>query len=93
METTADRIQDRVGYLGELIQIWRGNTPDSQSALVLRCADGKIRYYDHRGYQILLRPTDRRMSVAVIEDDTFERQDALRAALLEDRWRNVTVRG
>lgn len=40
-----------------------------------------------------LSSTDRKSSLAVMEDDTPERHESLRAALLADRWANVTVRG
>lgn len=52
-----------------------------------------LRYQDAGGDLVQLSTTDRRQSLAVMEDDTAERQAALREALLADRWVHVTVRG
>jgi hypothetical protein len=53
---------------------------------------GFPRYFDARENQVILKPLDRSRGVVVIEDDTSERQEALRDLLLADRWQTIQMR-
>ena len=82
---------DHPGYLG-YIQIVRGEK-DFEELHVVQRENGYLLYCDARLTHCSLKSWDRRRSVAVMEDDTRERLEAFRAALLKDRWKNVVERG
>jgi hypothetical protein len=81
------------GYMGCVNLQRPGKAAPAATLHVVRGDDGKVRYKDGDGSGVILKPTDRARSLLVMEDDTVDRQHALHAALVRDRWQRVAVRG
>jgi hypothetical protein len=91
-------VWDREGYLGNVALIRDGEPREvpADSIHVETGTAGHLRYWrvpsTGTEAKVFLRPADRKTARLVMEDDTPERLEALRRALLADRWRHVAAR-
>lgn len=102
-ETHTPDVWDREGYLG-CGTLNRPGEPVPTKTVYVERNGAFLRYIELQSIGDFHSPTavestfhltstDRRKSQFVMEDDTPERQEALKQALLSDRWQDVVPRG
>jgi hypothetical protein len=91
MTTTTTKVFEQ-SHLGEIILVRKGETFHRTLQVLSRKSPKHLQFTDGSGFPFRLTQTDRRHSVAVIEDDSSERQEALKEALVRNGWLNVEAR-
>jgi hypothetical protein len=86
--------KNQAGWLGECDIIRRGDVAPALTVDVIETG-GRVRYKTGDGESVILKPTDRKTALIVMEDYSVdpERQRRLHDALKRDRWQRIDIHG